>query len=305
MAKPILITGGSSGIGKAATESLSAAGCMVYPTVRTEEDFSSLVKLPRVHPLMMDVTDREEVKRGIAQIVQAGEGLYGVVNNAAVIDVWPLVELEDDELRRSLEVNLLGVHRVVRESASLLARAHGRIVNVSSLEGLVSTKLAGPYEASKFALEAYSDNLRRELRPYGVTVAIVEPGGFSTNYAKSTAKVLERRARVMKPALMKKEAEEVAATWKDEVSDVEGRAQPSLVAEVIMEALLTEEPRNRYVVTSNMAEFRWAMGKLASRLVEVNRGSTYALSRGELATLVDEAWTKESRSRSVLPSTRP
>ena len=292
MAKPILVTGGSSGIGKAATESLSAAGCIVYPTVRTEEDFSSLVKLPRVHPLMMDVTDKEEVKQGIVQIVQAGEGLYGVVNNAAVIDVWPLVELEDDELRQSLEVNLLGTHRIIRESASFLARAHGRIVNVSSLEGLVSTKLAGPYEASKFALEAYSDNLRRELRPYGVTVSVVEPGGFRTNYARSTAKILERRAKTMKPVLMKKEAEEVAASWKDEVSDVERRAQPSLVGEAIREALLTEAPRNRYVVTSNMAEFRWAMEKLASRLVEVNRGSAYAFSREELATLIDEAWTK-------------
>ena len=292
MAKSILVTGGSSGIGKATTESLSAAGCMVYPTVRTEDDFDSLGKLPGVHPVIMDVTDREQVKRGIAQIARAGEGLHGVVNNAAVIDVWPLVELEDEELRRSLEVNLLGAHRVIREAAPLLAKTHGRIVNISSLEGLVSTKFAGPYEASKFAFEAYSDNLRRELRAYGVVVVVIEPGGFRTNYAKSTAKVLERRAAAKVPVLMKKEVEEMTASWKDEVSDVDRRAQPSLVAEVVREALLTEKPRKRYVVTANTAEFRWAMGKLASRLVEINQGSVYALSKEELGALVDEVWTK-------------
>ena len=296
MAKPTLVTGGSSGIGRATTESLASAGCEVYPTVRTEVDFSYLGKIPGVHPVMMDVTDKEEVKRGVAEVVQAEGGLYAVVNNAAVIDVWPLIELEDEELRRSLEVNLLGAHRVIREAAPYLARANGRVVNVSSLEGLVSTKFAGPYEVSKFALEAYSDNLRRELRPYGVAVVVVEPGGFRTNYAKSTAKVLERRSRSTKPVLMKRETEEVAATWKDEVSDVEGRAPPSLVAEAIREALLTEKPRKRYVVTSNASEFRWAMGKLASSFVEVNHGSAYALSREELIALVDEAWTRDNKS---------
>ena len=92
--------------------------------------------------------------------------------------------------------------------------------------------------------------------------------------------------------MMKKEVEEMTASWKDEVSDVDRRAQPSLVAEVVREALLTEKPRKRYVVTANTAEFRWAMGKLASRLVEINQGSVYALSKEELGALVDEVWTK-------------
>ncbi len=215
-----------------------------------------------------------------------------MVNNAAIIDFWPMVELEDQELRRSFEANVLGVQRVVRESVPLLADSRGRIVNISSLSGLVSTKFVGPYEMSKFALEAYSDNLRRELKGYGVTVVVVEPGGFRTNYAKTTAKVIQRRARARVPTLMKKEVGEIAKIWREEVADVDQRASPSLVAEAVREALFADKPKHRYVVTAKEGEFRWALGKMMSRLIEVNGGSRYGLSKESLHQLLDERLTE-------------
>lgn len=264
----------------------------MYATVRKKKDLEALGNLSNVRPIMMDVTKPAQVKRGISEIRKARKGLYGVVNNAAIIDFWPMVELEDQELRRSFEANVLGVQRVVRESVPLLADSRGRIVNISSLSGLVSTKFVGPYEMSKFALEAYSDNLRRELKGYGVTVVVVEPGGFRTNYAKTTAKVIQRRARARVPTLMKKEVGEIAKIWREEVADVDQRASPSLVAEAVREALFADKPKHRYVVTAKEGEFRWALGKMMSRLIEVNGGSRYGLSKESLHQLLDERLTE-------------
>lgn len=295
--KPILVTGAGSGIGRAITESLAGTGKLVYATVRTRRDSESLQALTNVHPIMMDVTRIDDVRRGVAHIRRAGKGLYGVVNNAGIVDVWPMVELEDKELRRSFEVNVLGAHRVVRETIPLLVQARGRIVNISSLEGLVSTKFVGPYEMSKFALEAYSDNLRRELREHGVKVVIVEPGGFRTNYAKTTAKVLARRMRVLHPKIMKREVDEIAKAWRDEIRDVEKRASPSILADTVREALFTEEPKHRYLVTAKPAEFHWTMDELMSKLIEVNRGYHQSLSKDDLKGLLDQMWAKSSENQ--------
>jgi NAD(P)-dependent dehydrogenase (short-subunit alcohol dehydrogenase family) len=288
--EPVLVTGTSSGIGRAITESLSEAGSPVYATVRRRKDFDSLRALPKVSPIIMDVTKPDQIRRGVAQIRRAGRGLYGVVNNAAIIDCWPMVELKEEELRLSFEVNVLGAQRVVLETVPLLAESHGRIVNISSLEGFVTTKFAGPYEMSKFALEAYSDDPRRELQDYGVSVVVVEPGGFKSDYAKTAAKLLARRARARRPILMKKEVAEMAKIWRDELSDVERRASPSLVADAVREALFSEKPKNRYVVTATEAEFHWAMDELMSKLIEVNRGSDYALSKEDVHALLDRMW---------------
>jgi NAD(P)-dependent dehydrogenase (short-subunit alcohol dehydrogenase family) len=292
--KPVLVTGASSGIGWTVTESLSGAGHLVYAGVRSRKDFDSLRKLPNVHPIIMDVTKPVQVKRGVEEIRRAGKGLFGLVNNAGIIDYWPLVELEDEELKRSFEVNVFGVQRVVREAIPLLLESRGRIVNISSLEGLASTKFAGPYEMTKFALEAYSDSLSKELKSHGVSVILVEPGEFRTNYAKTTEKLLARRARTRAPIVMKKEVEIITKTWHKFASYVASRAAPTLVAAEVLDALSSEKPKHRYVVTTNPNEFRWALNSLMSKLIEVNRGYGRGLSKKELHRLLDDAW---SRSR--------
>ena len=293
--KPILVTGASTGIGRAITEHLSKAGCLVYATARTRKDLDSLHALHNVRPIMMDVTKPGQIKRGVAEIRRAGEGLYGVVNNAAIIDYWPLVELEDEELKRSFEVNLFGIQRVVREAISLLVESGGRIVNISSVEGLVSTRFAGPYEMTKHALEAYSDTLAKELKNHGVSVIVVEPGGFKSNYAKTTARVLAGRARSRPPMLMKKEVREIAKEWREEVVDVARRASPSPVAAAVYDALFSGRPKHRYLVAPNSQEFRWTLDGMMSKLIEVNRGSDYGLSKADLHRALDDVWAKNSQ----------
>lgn len=288
--KPVLVTGASSGIGREITESLSKSGYLVYATVRREKDLASLRRLPNVHPIMMDVTKLEQVRRGIAEVRRARKGLCGVVNNAGMIDYWPLVELDDEELRRSFEVNLFGIQRVVREALPLLVESGGRIVNISSLSGLVSTRYSGPYEMTKHALEAYSETLRKELKDYGVAVAVIEPGGFRSNYAKTTAKLLAKRAKSRRPAVMKKEVEAITKEWREWVLEVEKEPSPSPVAAAVREALSSKEPKHRYVVAANAKEFRWALGRLMSKLLEVNRGSEYSLSKKDIQKLLDDTW---------------
>jgi NAD(P)-dependent dehydrogenase (short-subunit alcohol dehydrogenase family) len=288
MSKPILVTGASSGIGRAITESLSEAGSLVYATVRNRKDFDSLNRLTNVHPLIMDVTKSGQIDLALTEIRTARKGLYGLVNNAGLVDFWPLAELEDADLHHIFEVNLFGIHRVTRAAIPLLVKSGGRIVNVSSIQGLVSTKFSGPYEMTKHGLEAYSDTLAKELKDYGVKVITVEPGGFRTNYARTTAHVLARRARNYSPILMKKEVTTILRKWDDIVAEVSARQAPHKVVVSVHHALFSKRPKHRYVVTARKEEFRWALNGLVSKLIEVNRGSEYGLSKHEIHRLVDE-----------------
>lgn len=294
--KAILVTGTSSGIGRAIAETLSKADCFVYATVRNRRDSDSLSKIPNVHPIMMDVTKPDQVKGGIAEIRRGRRGLYGIVNNAGIIDYWPLVELEDEEVRHIFEVNLFGIQRIIRAAAPLLIESGGRIVNISSIEGLVSTKFAGPYEMTKHALEAYSDTLRKELRSHGVTVAIIEPGSIRSSFAKTTARLLAKRVKARPVKIMKKEAEEIAKEWRDEVAGVEKRPSPNLVAAAVKDALFSKNPKRRYLVTAVPEEFLWTLEGLMAKLIQVNQGYEHAFSKEELHKVLDGVWAKGASS---------
>src|SRR4051812_41915524 len=163
----VLVTGASSGIGRATAELLGARGHRVLAGVRGESDL-------RVPTVQLDVTDAGQV-----DALRALE-LGGLVNNAGIAVTGPLEFMPLDELRRQLEVNTVAQLAVTQACLPALRRTRGRIVNVSSIAGRVALPLYGPYAASKFALEALSDALRRELRGSGVDVALVEPGAIAT-----------------------------------------------------------------------------------------------------------------------------
>jgi NAD(P)-dependent dehydrogenase (short-subunit alcohol dehydrogenase family) len=294
MTKAILVTGASTGIGWAITKSLSEAGALVYVTARNRKDFDSLNGLTNVHPFIMDVTKPNQVNRALREIRSTRRGLYGLVNNAGVVDFWPLAELEDADLRHIFEVNLFGVQRVTRAAIPLLVKSKGRIVNVSSIQGFVSTRFSGPYEMTKHALEAYSDTLAKELKNYGVEVITIEPGGFRTNYARTTARALARRARNYSPILMKREIKKILRKWGDIVAEVSARPAPHNVAVSVRDALFSKRPKHRYVVTTRKEEFVWVLNGLVSKLIEVNRASEYGLQKHEMHRLIDEQWIRES-----------
>lgn len=188
--KTALVTGVSTGIGRAIAQSLIDAGWRVFGSVRKEEDGAAAREAmgENFAPLIFDVTDEAAIRRG-AEIVRAaldGRTLNGLVNNAGIAMAGPLRYLPLDELKRQLDVNLYGALRVTQAFLPMLgadksyAGAPGCIVNMSSVAGKVAAPFMAPYAISKHALEAMSESLRRELIMHGIDVVIVGPGAVKT-----------------------------------------------------------------------------------------------------------------------------
>lgn len=177
----VVVTGASSGIGRETARRLAARGFRVFGTVRREEDAAGL-RAEALEPVHMDVTDPASVAAARDAVLAAlgGTPLVGLVNNAGVPAAGPLEFLPLPELRQALEVNVVGALAVTQAFLPALRRSGGRILNMSSVSGRIAMPFAGPYAASKFALEALSDSLRRELLGSGVRVILIEPGSVRT-----------------------------------------------------------------------------------------------------------------------------
>jgi NAD(P)-dependent dehydrogenase (short-subunit alcohol dehydrogenase family) len=255
----VIVTGASSGIGEATARHLRSLGFEVLPGVRTEEDAERL-RGEGFQPLPLDVTEAESIERARDEV---GEGpLAGLVNNAGVAVVGPLEFVPIEELRHQLEINVIGQVAVTQAFLPALRRGRGRIVNISSIGGRVALPMAGPYAASKFALEAISDSLRREVTRHGVDVVVIEPGGIKTPiWAKGGARADEMRER------MPEDAERLygdlirAVRAESEKIATDRGLPPSAVAEVAGEALTAGRPRTRYVIGRD-AKARAALAKV-------------------------------------------
>lgn len=186
----IVVTGVSTGIGHASTKILLDKGFRVFGSVRSESDAERLSREfgAGFTPLLFDITDEAAVLASAAKVREAlgGETLSGLVNNAGVAIAGPLLELPVAEFRRQLEINLVGTFIVTQAFAPLLGvdstlqGEPGRIVNISSMAGVRALPFLGPYSASKFGLEGYSESLRRELLLFGIDVIVIGPGPVKT-----------------------------------------------------------------------------------------------------------------------------
>ena len=183
-ARAVLITGTSSGIGKACALHLDRLGYQVFAGVRKTADGRALRKIasPRLIPVHLDVTDGSSITAAKALIAQetGDSGLFSLVNNAGLGLAGPLEFQPVSELRQQMEVNLFGVVAVTQSMIPLLRQGRGRIINIGSISGVSAMPFQGAYCATKFAIEAISDALRIELRPWGIHVSIVQPGDIAT-----------------------------------------------------------------------------------------------------------------------------
>lgn len=180
----VVVTGASSGIGRATALLLDRQGYRVFAGVRRSSDADALreVASDRLSPLILDVTDAKGIADAARFVeIEVGEmGLRGLVNNAGVVVNGVLEFLDIDQFRYQLEVNLIGTLAVTQAFLASIRKAKGRIVNISSDAGVLASPFMGPYSASKFGLEGLSDSLRRELRPFGVQVVTIGPGAIET-----------------------------------------------------------------------------------------------------------------------------
>jgi NAD(P)-dependent dehydrogenase (short-subunit alcohol dehydrogenase family) len=246
----VVVTGASTGIGRACALDLDGRGFRVFAGVRRDVDAERLrAERPTIEPLHIDVTDAEAIAAARDRVSEAvgAAGLAGLVNNAGIAVPGPLEHLPIEELRRQLEVNLVGQVAVTQAFMPLLRAGRGRIVNIGSIGGRVALPLLGPYAASKHAIEGISDSLRRELRPWGIHVSIVRPGPIATEiWERGNANADELLERMPEAAADYGPAIERARAFAAERT--RQAVPPTAVAEVVAHALTADRPRTRYLV---------------------------------------------------------
>jgi NAD(P)-dependent dehydrogenase (short-subunit alcohol dehydrogenase family) len=248
--RSVLVTGASTGIGRATALRLDASGWKVFAGVRKEEDAASLRAegSERLAPVTLDVTDAEQIAAA-AELIggETDGGLDGLVNNAGVAVPGPLETIPLEDLRHQLEVNLVAYVAVTQAMLPEIRRAEGRIVFLSSIGGRIAFPFAGPYHASKFATEAVGDVFRQELRPWGLKVAIVEPGSIDTPiWERGQRKAEDIEARAPKTNLLYGASLD---KFRKVIEDTAERGiPPEKVAKAIAHALESPRPKSRYLV---------------------------------------------------------
>jgi len=250
--KYVVVTGASKGIGRSTALLLDQMGFHVFAGVRKAADGETLCgeASERMMPLLLDVTDAAQIAAAAEHVRQTvGQGgLAGLVNNAGVAVAAPLEFLPLDDLRRQLEINVIGQVAVTQAMLPFIRLARGRIINISSIGGRIAGPMIGAYHASKFALEAINDTLRMELLPWGIEVVAVEPGAIATPiWDTSMAAADEIEKRLPPQAFEYYQAGMDGARANARKSAKDG-APPEKVAEAVAHALTATRPQTRYLV---------------------------------------------------------
>jgi hypothetical protein len=243
--KTVLITGCSSGVGRATAEAFLEDDWAVYATARNPADIERLGEREDCDINTLDVTDPEDVDRVVSRMMERDGRIDALVNNAGYGQHGPLEDVTDDLLHRQFDVNVYGPHRLTRAVLPHMREAgDGTVVNVSSVAGRVAAPGMGAYAGSKHALEGMSDALRAEVEPFGVDVVVVQPGPVETAFRERIDGELAAGPRT--------EAYESVYEFQEDASLVGGGGPfaipPEEVAETILEAAVSPGPEPRYAV---------------------------------------------------------
>lgn len=242
----VLVTGAARGIGKSIVTRLAASGWDVFAGVRSEQDAANLSGNTHVSPVILDITDDDQIES--LQEESLPSRLDAIVNNAGVVVGGPMEAVPPAELRRQLDVNVVGQIAVTQAVLPRLRESRGRIVFISSINGKISTPLIGPYCASKFALEAAADALRMELRPWHIAVSLVEPAQTDTDMWHTAETMVDNAEAAMSAEQRALYARHTAGLRKSIPLSQKIAGPPDKVAAAVEEALTARRPKPRYIV---------------------------------------------------------
>lgn len=244
----IFITGASAGIGRATTVRLAGRGHYVIATGRNAEALDQIKRTAKgkVDTLILDVTSPGSVEAAQreATALAGSNGIDVLINNAGYALAGPLESISDADLKAQFETNVFGPLRMIRAFLpAMRERRRGRIINISSVVGRLALPFFGPYNATKHAIEAFSDALRNEMRMFGVDVVLIEPGAISTGFGEVERRSLEAHAAAGSPYA--EQIKKVMAFQKDLHPNA---SKPEVAAKAIVRAVEARKPRARYVV---------------------------------------------------------
>lgn len=250
----VAVTGASTGIGAATAREMGRRGFHVLAGVRRERD-ADAIRAPGIEPVIIDVTIPDHIQALVARVRDDPQRrtLRALVNNAAIQANVPIEAFPVEQWRRMFEVNLFGQVAVTQALLPALLRSKGRVVNISSVGGRVAMPTYGPYAGTKFALEAVSDSLRRELAPSGVRVVVVEPGAVHTEMLGRAIATATELVSTMTPEQRGRYGGLVHAVNAQAISSTESGLPASAAASVIAKAVTARRPRTRYTVGRDAA----------------------------------------------------
>jgi NAD(P)-dependent dehydrogenase (short-subunit alcohol dehydrogenase family) len=283
--KAVLITGASTGIGRNMAETLAAEGYFVYAGARKQADIDELSAIENIQGIRLDVTAQKEIDAAVEHITIEGRGLYGLVNNAGVGVIWPLIETDEDDMQFQMDVNVFGPYRVTKAFAPLIIESKGRITTTGSISGILSGSLAGPYSMSKHAIEAFTDSLALEMQKFDVEVSVIEPGNYNSDIIDTLRRRMERRGQSAEGSLYEDEINGFLSSTSDRSQEKE----PDEVSAALLHFLADEKPKRRYMVVPNADQAEVTIRKAISELAELNERHVYTYSRDDLIAMLDEA----------------
>lgn len=298
--KAVLITGATTGIGRAAAEKLAADGVFVYAGARKDSDMAELNAIDNIKAVRLDVTKQDQVDAAVDMIRRDGRELWGLVNNAGVNVVAPLVEASEEDFRFLFDVNVFGVYRVTKAFAPLIIESEGRIVNISSISGVLSGGGYGMYAASKHAVEAMTDALSTELGDFGVHVTAVNPGNFASEIGLTRCKRLLADADKEDWGRFEERRQDMLKSCEERLeAGVENEGTPpDAVAATIEQALFEDNPRDRYLVVPEQVEAGWTIAQAVQELLAFNIGHEHSFTRDEIVEVIDAMWPYYSGEKS-------
>jgi len=238
--KVVLITGASSGMGKATAELLSASGYKVYGAARRTELMRNLKEVG-IKILQMDVTDDISIQKGIDEIIKKESRLDILVNNAGFGLFGSIEDVPMDDARYQMEVNVFGLARLTQLVLPYMRKQNsGKIVNITSTGGKLSSPLGGWYHASKYAVEALSDSLRMEVKQFGIDVIVIEPGAIKSEWGDIAMENLRKISAGKAYSPLAGKIIEMSQKLKPKNED------PEVIAKLILKSISTRNPRTRY-----------------------------------------------------------
>lgn len=265
----VVVTGASSGIGAATARELARRGFHVFAGVRRSEDAQTL-SAPNLEPVLLDITNEVDIAALVQRISADPDkrSLRALVNNAGVAVNAPIEAYALSDWRHLFEVNLFGHVAMIQALLPELIASRGTVVNISSVGGKISMATYGPYAGTKFALEAVSDSLRREVGILGVKVVVIEPGAVNTGMLREVDLRGERILSGMTEELRGRYTVLMRAVIKQAQASAAGGATPEEAGRIIAEAITSKRPRARYTVGRSTATLIQIVRLLSDRMLD-------------------------------------